>query len=550
MKEEHRTREQLTNELAELSQRIVELEASEAERKPAAEELRATKERLQYLVSSSPAVIYTSRPSGDYGATFISENVALKMGYEPREFIEDSGFWADHIHPEDAPRIFEELPRLFEHGHHTHEYRFLRKDGTYRWMRDETKLVRDADGNPVEIIGYWIDITERKQAEEELKRRVAELMALNTMAAIVNESLDVDEILNRAMDEALRLVGVEAAAMLLLDEEAGELVMITHRGITDEMVQAASRFKLGEGLTGQVAQTGEPAVMADLTEYPGALRAYIEKDRIRSAAVVPLIGSSGVIGTMNLATVSLHYFDAVGLELLVALGQQIAVGVEKTRLYGETRTQAEELRKHRDHLEELVEQRAAELRRANEELEAEIAERRRAEAELRIKDNAIESSLSGIAITDIEASITYVNPAFLKMWGYDDDTEILGISGTEFWQMKEKAVEVLQALQEKGMWLGELTAERRDGTSLDIQIAASMIVDEAGGPKGIIASFVDITARKRAEEALAQRVEELELFNRLAVGRELRMVELKRQVNALSEQLGKMPPYDLSLLEG
>lgn len=53
----------------------------------------------------------------------------------------------------------------------------------------------------------------------------------------------------------------------------------------------------------------------------------------------------------------------------------------------------------------------------------------------------------------------------------------------------------------------------------------------------------------RAEEALAQQVEELERFHRLAIGRELRMIELKRQVNELSEQLGKEPPYDLSLLE-
>jgi CheY-like chemotaxis protein len=59
----------------------------------------------------------------------------------------------------------------------------------------------------------------------------------------------------------------------------------------------------------------------------------------------------------------------------------------------------------------------------------------------------------------------------------------------------------------------------------------------------------EISERKRAEEALAQRVEELERFNRLAVGRELRMIELKRQVNELSEQLRKEPPYDLSLLE-
>jgi PAS domain S-box-containing protein len=144
------------------------------ERKRAEETLHATRERLRYLVSSSPAVFYSSKPSGDYGATFISENVAKQTGYEARDFIEDSKFWADHIHPEDAPLVFAELPRVFERGEHIHEYRFLHKDGSYRWMRDELKLVRDSAGNPLEIIGCWTDITERKQAEEQIKASLRE----------------------------------------------------------------------------------------------------------------------------------------------------------------------------------------------------------------------------------------------------------------------------------------------------------------------------------------------------------------------------------------
>ena len=69
------------------------------------------------------------------------------------------------------------------------------------------------------------------------------------------------------------------------------------------------------------------------------------------------------------------------------------------------------------------------------------------------------------------------------------------------------------------------------------------------GEDEILTIVRDITERKRAEQELKQKMEELERFNRLAVGRELRMIELKRQVNELSEQLGKEPPYDLSLLE-
>lgn len=80
--------------------------------------------------------------------------------------------------------------------------------------------------------------------------------------------------------------------------------------------------------------------------------------------------------------------------------------------------------------------------------------------------------------------------------------------------------------------------------------------DEKGKLQGVVLQTIDITERVRAEEKLKQTVAELERsnanlarFNRLAVGRELRMIELKRQVNNLSEQLGKEPPYDVSFAE-
>ena len=89
---------------------------------------------------------------------------------------------------------------------------------------------------------------------------------------------------------------------------------------------------------------------------------------------------------------------------------------------------------------------------------------------------------------------------------------------------------------------------KKDGSTFDVQLSASMVTDQAGTPVCMLSSFVDITERKRAEEKLAQRVEELERFHRLSVGRELRMIELKRQINELSEQLGREPPYDISFV--
>jgi len=129
------------------------------------------------LLSVGPAVIYTAEVSGAHGATFISENVKEQMGYEPKDFLNDPNFWADHIHPEDRPRVFDELTELFEKGQYILEYRFLHKDGTYYWMRDELRLVHDADGNPEKTKGYWVDITDRKLAEEALRQARNELEA-------------------------------------------------------------------------------------------------------------------------------------------------------------------------------------------------------------------------------------------------------------------------------------------------------------------------------------------------------------------------------------
>jgi two-component system CheB/CheR fusion protein len=138
------------------------------ERKKTEEALRERESRLKYLVSSSPAVIYTCKPSGNYGATYISENVVLQTGYEAKDFIENSSFWADHIHPSDRKRVFDGLTTVCEKAYCSHEYRFLHRDGSYRWMRDELKLLRDEEGNPLEIIGYWTDITDCKIAEAAL----------------------------------------------------------------------------------------------------------------------------------------------------------------------------------------------------------------------------------------------------------------------------------------------------------------------------------------------------------------------------------------------
>jgi len=132
------------------------------------EEARLANERLRYLMFSTSAVIYASKTAGDYRATFITDNVRRMTGYKPRQFIHDSNFWISRVHPQDVQRILTELPSILKKGYHSYDYRFRCKNSKYIWVRDEMKLVRDAKGQPLEIIGFWTDITEHKKAEQVL----------------------------------------------------------------------------------------------------------------------------------------------------------------------------------------------------------------------------------------------------------------------------------------------------------------------------------------------------------------------------------------------
>jgi two-component system NtrC family sensor kinase len=134
--------------------------------------------RLQYLIDNTPAIIYCSVPSGDFKMTFVSGNAFNVLGYRPEEMVADPNFWFDHIHPDDAPEIFSSLAQVFSEGQRAYEYRFRAADGRYLWMHDTLRLIRDAAGAPLEVMGSLTDITIRKTMEEALHSKGQEQQQL------------------------------------------------------------------------------------------------------------------------------------------------------------------------------------------------------------------------------------------------------------------------------------------------------------------------------------------------------------------------------------
>jgi PAS domain S-box-containing protein len=172
---------------------IVGYTSDMTERKRVEEELRVTRKQLEYVVASNPAVVYLAKPLpdfSDYYATYMSKSIASMTGFDPDVLVgsDSEAFWANRVHPEDLVRYRTDTPKLWKTGHQTFEYRFLHKDGTYRWIREEAKVIYDSAGNLMDIIGYWTDITERKRMEEALLRS-ERLAAVGETAAMVAHDL-------------------------------------------------------------------------------------------------------------------------------------------------------------------------------------------------------------------------------------------------------------------------------------------------------------------------------------------------------------------------
>lgn len=139
------------------------------QRKRADHELRQITDQLSIILQSLPVICYTSKTEEGIGATYVSNNVAALTGYTPEDFASNPSFWADHIHPDDAPRILSGLAKLPEKGWFEHEYRWQIADGSYKWVYDFLRIIKRPDGDDDHIVGMMQDITERKKADEKLR---------------------------------------------------------------------------------------------------------------------------------------------------------------------------------------------------------------------------------------------------------------------------------------------------------------------------------------------------------------------------------------------
>lgn len=161
-------------------------------------------------------------------------------------------------------------------------------------------------------------------------------------------------------------------------------------------------------------------------------------------------------------------------------------------------------------LEERVERRTAQLRKINNELSIEISDRKKSQAELQVKNTVFESALTANSISNSAGLITNINATFIKSWGYKRKEDVLGKPIAHFFKFEQEAAEILNSLNEKGIWEGEFTAQKNDGNTFVAYGLATTIHENSKNITGYQSSVIDISERKAAEKEREKLILELQ----------------------------------------
>ena len=161
--------------------------------------------------------------------------------------------------------------------------------------------------------------------------------------------------------------------------------------------------------------------------------------------------------------------------------------------------------------------------------------------------NIIENIQEVFYRADLEGNLSMISPSGPKQMGYDSVDAMLGLNiAKTLYAVPEERDKFLKILKEKGVVNDyEITLTKPDGTIVPARLSSHFYFDKSGNPLGVEGLVSNITERKAAEAEIRKKAEELEKFGKLAVGRELKMIELKKEINVLLGELGKAPGYEI-----
>ena len=357
-----------------------------------------------------------------------------------------------------------------------------------------------------------IDITELKRAHEEIQ-------LLQTLTLAISESEDIHTALGVTLRKICETTGWIYGEAWIPNSEGTFLICSTEWYSTApglEKFYTLSRdfaFPYGKGLPGRVWLSGQPEWIANVTLDANFPRAKFALEAgLKAGLAIPILSRKKVVAVIGFFMFEAREKDVSLIRLISAIAAQLGLVIRRKQM-------EEELRKGYERLEIRIEERTAELLKANKLLQDEIAERRQKEEQLRKYSHAIEQSPSSIIITDVKGNIEYANPKFMQVTGYTPE-EIIGKNPRILKSGKTPPEEYKQlwtTITSGGEWRGEFYNRKKNGEFYWESASISPIKNQEGVITHFVAIKEDITKHKQTEleyqktnESLKRQFEELQ----------------------------------------
>jgi PAS domain S-box-containing protein len=309
---------------------------------------RSAEEKYRLLFEQVQEGVYVANPAGQ----LIDCNDALvhMLGYSKREELLvlnlDTEICVD-------PKQREAFRREIEGQSYVRNFdvTLRRKDGTLLLAVESSFATRNASGDIERYQGFVLDMTEKRRAEEEMRRRNRELNALNAMAVVAAQSFDLDEILNLTLRQVVTLFGAESGTVYLCDSDTTTYRRRAAWGPRSRDKMRTAEVFLTEGFGDLVMRSRTEVITAEyLPHLPPKVAEFVHSDVDRSWIWVLFWGKDSPVGIMGLCSHLGFEYSSNDENLMVAISRQLATTIEKVRLYEETCRAYEDLRKTQEQL--------------------------------------------------------------------------------------------------------------------------------------------------------------------------------------------------------
>ena len=384
--------------------------------------------------------------------------------------------------------IRKQTEKRFSGESSSYEIEIIRPDGEKRQLLTTATPWLDKDGRIVGALAIFRDETERKRAEEALRRRAEELAALQATVLDITAQRDLPTLLQTVVERAARLLDAHGGGLYVCDPEKQEVRCVVSYNTGRDYTGLVLRY--GEGAAGIVAQTGKPLMIDDYRIWEGRAAAYEEDKPFTAVLSTPMIWRGHVTGVIHiLEDVKTRRFTPRDLDLLTLFANHAAIAVENTRLLEQEKRHAEELTRYSTNLEHLVLERTRKL----------------GESERRFRELA-ELLPQIVFEMDEKGNLTFLNHVAFASTGHSEDDLRRGLNAFQMFVPEEhdRARQSIRGLLSGEKLSGdEYAVLRKDGTTFPAVVYASRVMREnrTVGLRGIV---IDITERKRMETELVK----------------------------------------------